>query len=144
VSCHVLRASTSLVWNWFQTILCRGLVLKFRACVEFFQMRSPVFKYDSKFMSRAILTWDEELLTSLFWPIDVQRILNIPLSRRGMEDFVSWHFNKNGIFTVKSAYDIEWEHQHGRKIRRSNLFGTSRISPVWKTLCFSCVENTGQ
>jgi hypothetical protein len=29
---------------------------------------------------------------------------------------------------------IEWEHQHGRKIRRLNLFRSSHTSPVWKTL----------
>jgi hypothetical protein len=51
-----------------------------------------------------------------------------------MDYFVSWHFNKYDIFMVKSAYYIEWEHQHGRKIRRSNLFGTLCTLPVWKIM----------
>jgi hypothetical protein len=76
-------------------------------------------------------SWDEEILNLLFSSVDVQWILNIPLSRRGMDDFAAWHFNKNGIFTVKSAYYVEWEYQHGRKIQRSSLFGSSRSSPIW-------------
>jgi hypothetical protein len=66
--------------------------------------------------------------------MDVQRILNIPLSNSMMEDFVSWHYNKSGVFTVKSSYHIEWDHQHGRKIRRTNVFGSSSALPVWKTI----------
>lgn len=79
-------------------------------------------------------TWDEQLISELFWPIDVQRILNIPLSIGMMEDFVSWHYNKNGIFSVKSAYHTEWGHQHGRKLRMTNSLQTSSTSPVWRTI----------
>jgi hypothetical protein len=31
-------------------------------------------------------TWDEDMLNDLFWPVDVQSILNIPLSNSMMED----------------------------------------------------------
>jgi hypothetical protein len=34
-------------------------------------------------------TWDEELLHNLLWPVDVQRILNIPLATGMMQDFVA-------------------------------------------------------
>ena len=43
-------------------------------------------------------TWDEQLLNELFWPIDVRQIMNIPLALGMMEDFISWHFNRNGTF----------------------------------------------
>jgi hypothetical protein len=48
-------------------------------------------------------TWDEEIIRELFWPINVQRILNIPLAPGMMNDFVSWHFTKSGTFSVRSA-----------------------------------------
>jgi hypothetical protein len=79
-------------------------------------------------------TWDEEILGELFWPIDVQRILNIPLARSSMEDFVSWHYTKTGVFSVRSCYHLEWEHQHGNKLRRTSGYGTSSNLPVWKTV----------
>ena len=42
--------------------------------------------------------WDEQLLNDLFWPIDVYRILNIPLALGMMDDFVSWHFCRMVFF----------------------------------------------
>ena len=65
-------------------------------------------------------TWDEELIREIFWPIDAQRILNIPLAIGMMEDFVAWHFTKSGIFIVRSYYYAEWDHQHGDKLRRTS------------------------
>jgi hypothetical protein len=59
--------------------------------------------------------------------------VKIPLAIGMMEDFVSWHFSKNGLYSVKSAYQLEWDHQHGRKLRRNNQFGSSS-NPVWKIL----------
>lgn len=64
----------------------------------------------------------------------VEMIRNIPLARSRMEDFVSWHFTKSGIFSVKSCYHLEWEHQHGNKLRRRSGYGTSANLPVWKTV----------
>jgi hypothetical protein len=48
-----------------------------------------------------------------------------------MEDFVSWNHTKNGIFTVRSAYYVEWDHQHGRKLIRTSGPGVSDINLVW-------------
>ena len=78
--------------------------------------------------------WDEQLISELFWPIDVQRILNIPLALGMMDDFVSWHHNRSGIFSVRSTYHEEWEHQHGRKLRMTNSIQASSTSPVWSTI----------
>jgi hypothetical protein len=78
--------------------------------------------------------WDEELIREIFWPIDAQRILSIPLARGMMNDFVSWHFTKTGVFTVRSCYHAEWDHQHGNKMRRTSVYGTSSSLPVWKTI----------
>jgi hypothetical protein len=44
-----------------------------------------------------------------FIPGCVTRILKIPLAIGMMEDFVSWNYTTTGIFTVRSAYHIEWE-----------------------------------
>jgi hypothetical protein len=43
-------------------------------------------------------TWDEVLLHSIFLPVDVNRILNIPLAIGMMEDFVSWNFYQERYF----------------------------------------------
>jgi hypothetical protein len=77
--------------------------------------------------------WDEELVKQTFWSIDIGRILAIPLTD-SMEDFIAWHYNKNGVFSVKSAYHVEWDFQHGQKLRRTNGVGNSTVNPVWGKL----------
>jgi hypothetical protein len=54
--------------------------------------------------------WDEELLHSLLSTVDVNRILHIPLHSRGFDDFVAWGFTKNGKYTVRSGYHLQWRH----------------------------------
>ena len=51
--------------------------------------------------------WDEQIIRENFWQIDAERILKIPLAIGMMTDFVSWHFNKTGTFSVKSSYHQE-------------------------------------
>ena len=40
-------------------------------------------------------TWDGDLIRQTMWPIDVQRILSIPLPQYDMQDFVAWNYTKN-------------------------------------------------
>lgn len=49
--------------------------------------------------------WDEELVRTCFNPADVQVILSIPLCEQA-EDFMSWHYDRKGLFSVKSAYKV--------------------------------------
>ncbi|XP_071674470.1 uncharacterized protein [Lolium perenne] len=74
--------------------------------------------------------WDEELIRDIFWQIDAERILQIPLAVGMMDDFVSWHYNRNGLFSVKSAYHLEWNHQHGRKLARTNIMGSGGTGAI--------------
>jgi hypothetical protein len=55
-------------------------------------------------------TWDEDLINDLFWPVDAHRILQIPLTH-GKDDLVAWHYNRNGLFSVRSAYHVQWIHK---------------------------------
>jgi hypothetical protein len=52
-------------------------------------------------------SWDEELIRGIFWPIYVHHILKIPLPNYGQSNFIAWHVNKSGSFSVKSAYHLE-------------------------------------
>ena len=88
----------------------------------------------SEFIDPETNSWDEELIREIFWPVDVQRILNIPLAVGMMDDFVSWHLTRTGVFSVRSCYHAEWDHQHGEKLRRTGSYGTSSTLPVWKNI----------
>ncbi|KAL0457144.1 UNVERIFIED_CONTAM: hypothetical protein Slati_1053600 [Sesamum latifolium] len=53
--------------------------------------------------------WNIRLVRELFWPVDSDLILNIPLSRAGSDDILVWHFSGTGMFTVRSAYHLACE-----------------------------------
>ncbi|KAK9998230.1 hypothetical protein SO802_017833 [Lithocarpus litseifolius] len=50
--------------------------------------------------------WRRELITSVFHTDDVEAICRIPLSHRYVPDILVWMHNKNGLFSVKSAYRL--------------------------------------
>lgn len=50
--------------------------------------------------------WDTQLLHEHFWPMDVREILKIRTSPGQHEDFIAWQPERNGQFTVRSAYRL--------------------------------------
>jgi hypothetical protein len=78
--------------------------------------------------------WDDELIQSNFHPIDAERILQIPLNHNAFEDFLAWHHTRSGVFSVRSAYHVEWKHQFNGVTCRSLITGTSLNNPIWKIL----------
>ena len=51
------------------------------------------------------MEWKIDILQQFFVPADVEEILKIKLSYR-TEDIIAWHFERSGIFSVKSAYKL--------------------------------------
>ena len=49
---------------------------------------------------------DEDLVRQLFYPKDVDEVLAIPVWA-DTDDRMAWHFDINGIFSVKSAYRVQ-------------------------------------
>ncbi|KAL0458971.1 UNVERIFIED_CONTAM: hypothetical protein Slati_0524300 [Sesamum latifolium] len=52
------------------------------------------------------MTWNPSLLDTLFWKEDAKIINDIPISRSSTPDILIWHYNKNGCFSIKSAYHV--------------------------------------
>ncbi|KAK4425122.1 hypothetical protein Salat_1706100 [Sesamum alatum] len=50
--------------------------------------------------------WRVSTIRSLFYPLDVEAILTIPLGRTVDEDSLIWHFKLNGRFSVRSAHHL--------------------------------------
>lgn len=68
----------------------------------------------------------------MFSPVDVHRIMHIPLHVEALEDFVAWQFTKSGTCSVRSAYHVEFNHQFGHHFSRADSPDMSHINPVWK------------
>jgi hypothetical protein len=50
--------------------------------------------------------WNEELIRKICYPLDVERILQIKLPSFSGEDNLAWHYEKSGMFTVRSTYKL--------------------------------------
>lgn len=61
--------------------------------------------------------WNIRLLRELFTVAQVETIARIPLSLVGGEDRIMWHFDKKGVYSVKSGYIMlvmlfeSWRHR---------------------------------
>lgn len=49
--------------------------------------------------------WDVQLVQDIFWEEDARHILAIPV-RTWMDDFLAWHYDEKGVFSVKSVYHV--------------------------------------
>ena len=76
-------------------------------------------------------SWDVDLVQYIFEPIDANRILQIPIIT-GRED-AAWHYNRNGMFLVKSAYNGQWKKKLGARLDAFQGGGTSNHQ-VWRNL----------
>jgi len=59
----------------------------------------------SDLMDPSTGTWDESLITDIFWPEDAEAILMIPTDHEAV-DWPAWHYDSKGVFSVKSAYKL--------------------------------------
>jgi hypothetical protein len=63
-------------------------------------------KWVSQLIDPATRSWDEAIIRKYFYHHDAEAILQIKIPARPADDFVAWHFESNGVFTVKSAYRL--------------------------------------
>ncbi|XP_019164365.1 PREDICTED: uncharacterized protein LOC109160532 [Ipomoea nil] len=81
-------------------------------------------------------TWDYDLLTDIFEPNDVARILKIPISP-DYDDMLYWHGDPKGNYTVKHGYKCvsgNYENVESGGFTKWLTLWKQRIPPKWKTL----------
>ena len=75
------------------------------------------------------------MIVSLFHREDVEAICKIPLSRRAISNSIIWMYNKNGKFSIKSAYKLARSIQgNGNRAESSRGCAGKIIWPVVETL----------
>ncbi|XBI13774.1 hypothetical protein VPH35_140465 [Triticum aestivum] len=76
--------------------------------------------------------WDEDILRSVLSPVDVHRILQIPLRVEVMDNFVAWQHTRSGTFSVRSAYHVEFDHQFGHNWNQRGGPGGFQDCDSWR------------
>jgi hypothetical protein len=67
-------------------------------------------RWVSDLIDKNSMTWKEDLIRSLFPSYDAEEILRIRLPHSAEQDYIAWHHDKTGIFTVRSAYRLALLH----------------------------------
>jgi hypothetical protein len=71
----------------------------------------------SELIVQSTRSWNFQALQTHFIPMDIETIRSIPLGTVSHDDIWAWHFEKNGIFSVRSAYRM--------------LVNTEKIREAW-------------
>lgn len=71
--------------------------------------------------------WRRDVISVLFLPIDIKRILNVPIQAFSGLDARVWAASKDGIFRVRDAYSLAMNN-----IKSGDC--SSGSDPSWKTL----------
>ena len=79
--------------------------------------------------------WNPELVQQVFSQEDAAVILSMPICRDA-EDFMVWHYDSKGIFSVKSAYRVWLITQDLKSVRSSgaSVAGSCWMKDTWKKL----------
>jgi hypothetical protein len=75
-------------------------------------------RWVSELISHESRSWNEAAVRECCFPRDAE--VGIKLSARITEDFLAWNGESNGLFSVRSTYQIVWQ-QNGNRMNRVNL-----------------------
>lgn len=82
--------------------------------------------------------WNMELLLLYFLPVDIEYIIKIKPSTRNKRDFLAWHPDKRGQFSVRSAYHLGrrladiWQRSGATSSRPDR--SSSKWIPIWNEI----------
>ena len=96
------------------------------------QLRSRYMKVSDLLLPGSM--WNEQMVRWIFLPEDAKVILRIKTSVRIYEDFIAWHFEKNGIFSVRSAYKVGLD-----AMLNIRAVGSTSASPEGSASCWNAI-----
>jgi hypothetical protein len=95
----------------------------------------------NQLVSRNPNEWNMELVREIFYPEDAECILNLKLPSQTCEDFHAWHFERNGIFSVKSTYKLAYNLNYGVRWFAGSSNARDNTRSIWKTVWRAPVPN---
>ncbi|XP_058749287.1 uncharacterized protein LOC131622279 [Vicia villosa] len=84
----------------------------------------------SDLINHSTSCWNRDLIVGSFGPLIAHKILSLPLSWRTVEDELIWTCEKNGVYSVKSAYHKLQSESMSKKPSSSG----SNFNQVWKRI----------
>ena len=78
--------------------------------------------------------WDRDRLIAYFNPADIEESLRIKLPSRRCDDFIAWQKEKNGIFSVRSAYNLALQLRHVGTISSTSIGYVEGERKLWQNV----------
>lgn len=75
--------------------------------------------------------WNEVLVRQIFHSFDADEICKIPIPRTTADDCIAWHYEKNGNFSVTSAYRLAASIQGQTRLGPSSSSGSVNVRSIW-------------
>ena len=79
-------------------------------------------------------TWNEELIRKILLPHDVDEVLKIRLPQSTSEDFIAWHFERSGVFSVRSAYRLAVNDKEANRDLGQSSTAPTGERKIWSVL----------
>ncbi|KAL5756478.1 hypothetical protein ACOSP7_020905 [Xanthoceras sorbifolium] len=73
--------------------------------------------------------WNVPLINQLFVKDDIDFILSIPISRFRHDDVLMWHYDSNGVYSVRNGYNLAFA-----SLYPASVSDPSNLSHWWKAL----------
>jgi hypothetical protein len=126
---HVRSGSKVRIWrdSWIPRPLSLKITMK---------KGTSRLRWVSQLMKPRRREWDDQVINSCMYPHDACEVLKIRHSGRDNEDFLAWHYEKSGLFIIRSAYKLalQEEQYETRQASSSAQVDGSRslYNVVWK------------
>jgi hypothetical protein len=104
-------------------------------CIASAQEQKPVCV--EELICSTTRTWDIQKLERLLLPMDIEAVTQIPISYVRQHDFWAWHYEKSGVFIVRSAYRMIMATKHRGEAfleGRTKASSTRQEEQNWKKL----------
>ena len=114
------------IWrdNWLPRI--SGLKISGKKNRSRLKWVSDLFKSGSR-------EWNNNIIRHLFHHHDAEEILKLRIQSSGDGDLIAWHFEKNGLFSVKSAYNLALKLKDRKENIGQSIDGERRLCDIiWK------------
>ncbi|XP_058776202.1 uncharacterized protein LOC131650515 [Vicia villosa] len=85
--------------------------------------------------------WKKDLISSIADPLEAGQIESIPLSLRRTEDKLIWHSERNGEYSVRSAYHLCTQYKQAKSPGPSNISSQQLWKDIRKAPIHNIVRN---
>lgn len=75
--------------------------------------------------------WNTELIRQMFHNFYAEEIIKIAIPRSDVKDHIAWHHERNGVFTVRSAYRLAASIQSHTSQSSSSSSGEPQDRSIW-------------